>query len=307
MEATHVLLQEKKHRGFWAEIWFRLKKNKMVIVALVILSIFVLASLISWFATQTGIGARLFEGTLFGYDRVIGQNMSRPLEMPSGEFWLGTDPFGRDTLARIIYGARISLFIGLATVATSVVLGGILGSIAGYKGGKVDNVIMRLMDVFMAVPSILLAIAIVSALGSDLRNLVFAIAIPAIPGFARITRASIMSVRDQEFVEAADAIGASSMRTVLRHIIPNSMAPLIVRATLSVASAILSTAGLSFIGLGIQPPTPEWGNMLSEGRMFITTDPFYSMVTGITIVIVILALNILGDGLRDALDPKLKQ
>ncbi len=304
---TTQLLQEKKHRGFWGEIWFRLRKNKMVIVALVILGVFALASLTSWFATKTSIGASIFEGTIFDYKQVISQNLKRPLELPSKEHWLGTDPFGRDTLARIIYGARISLFIGIAAVTTSVFFGGILGSIAGYKGGIVDSIIMRLMDVFLAVPSILLAIAIVSALGSDLRNLIIAIALPSIPGFARITRASVMSVRDQEFVEAAEAIGASSLRTVLGHIIPNSMAPLIVQATLSVAGAILSTAGLSFIGLGIQPPTPEWGNMLSEGRMFITTDPFYSMVTGVTIVIVILALNILGDGLRDALDPKLKQ
>ncbi len=297
----------KKDRGVGEEIWFRLKKNRMVIVALAVLALFVLMALISLIATTTALGRQIFQGTLFDYARVTAQNLKRPLEMPSPDYWLGTDPFGRDTLARIIYGARISLFIGIFAVFTSVLLGGSLGALAGYRGGVVDNAIMRTMDIFLAVPSILLAIAIVSALGSDLRNLIFAIALPAVPGFSRITRAAVMSVRDQEFVEAAEAIGASGTRIVMRHIIPNSMAPLIVQATLSVASAILSTAGLSFIGLGIQPPIPEWGNMLSEGRLFITTDPFYSMVTGITIVIVILALNIVGDGLRDALDPRLKQ
>lgn len=294
------------HRGPWSELLHRLKKNKLSMVAMFVLGIFLLLGILSFIATETSIGMKIFKDTPFDYANVIGQDLLRTLEVPSREDVLGTDPFGRSTLARLLYGARVSITIGLSSVVASLAFGGTLGALAGYLSGKVDNIIMRLMDVFLAVPSILLAIAIVSSLGGDLIFLIFAIALPSIPGFARITRAAVMSVREEEFIEAATAIGASHTRIILKHIIPNSMAPIIIQSTLSIAGAILSTAGLSFIGLGVETPTPEWGNMLSDGRMFITTDPFFSLITGITIVIVILSLNILGDGLRDALDPKLK-
>ncbi len=295
------------YRGPWKELWYRLRKNKMAMLAIFVMAFFFLLAITAQFASSTSIGEKIFEGTVFDYNQVIKQDLTNTLDMPSKDYWLGTDPFGRNTLSRLIYGARISLLIGISAVSLSVVIGGLLGSLAGYYGGRLDNIIMRFMDVFLAVPSILLAIAIVSSLGSDLQFLVIAIALPSVPGFSRITRAAVMGVRDQEFIEAANAVGANDFRIISRHVLPNCMAPLIVQGTLSMAGAILSTAGLSFIGLGIQPPVPEWGNMLSEGRQFITTDPFYSAVTGITIVIVILSLNILGDGLRDALDPKLKQ
>lgn len=293
------------YRGPWKELWYRLSKNKMAVFSMIILLFFVAISLIASLAS-TSMFEGLFEGTIFDYNRAINQDLTRSLELPNKDYLLGSDPFGRDVLTRLIYGARISLIIGLSSVFISVTIGGFLGAITGYYGGKLDNIIMRIMDVFLAVPSILLAIAIVSSLGSAIPFLIFAIALPSVPSFARITRAAVMGVRDQEFVEASVAVGATDFRIIRRHIIPNCMAPLIVQSTLSIAGAILSTAGLSFIGLGIQAPTPEWGNMLSEGRQYIVTDPYYSMITGATIVIVILALNILGDGLRDALDPKLK-
>ncbi len=296
----------KTYRGPWAELWHRLKKNRLSMLSLFILAGFMVISIISFIAVETSIGQKIFEGTVFDYQNVVGQNLKRTLEMPSSDHLLGTDSFGRDTLARLVYGARISITIGLSSVFTSVLIGGSIGALVGYVGGRVDNIIMRMMDVFLAIPSILLAIAIVSSLGSALPFLILAIAIPSIPGFARITRAAVMTIREQEFIEAANAIGASNIRIVLKHIIPNSMAPLIIQSTLSIAGAILSTAGLSFIGLGVKPPMSEWGNMLSEGKNFITTDPFFSLITGLTIVVVILSLNILGDGLRDALDPKLK-
>ena len=233
--------------------------------------------------------------------------MVERLQGPSAEHWFGTDEFGRDIFARIIHGGRVSLVVGLVSISVSLVVGGCLGAFAGFYGGKVDNIIMRIMDIFLAIPSILLAITIVAALGTNLINVMIAIGISYIPTFARIVRAAVMGVKDQEFVESARAIGASNATIIFREVIPNCMAPIIVQATLSVAGAILSTASLSFIGLGVQPPSPEWGAMLSSGRNFLRDAMHLTLFPGLAIVITILALNLLGDGLRDALDPRLKQ
>jgi len=242
------------------------------------------------------------------YDTVvIKQNLAERLMPPNGKHWLGTDEFGRDIFARLIHGARVSLKVGILAISISVVVGGILGAISGYFGGLIDNIIMRVVDIFLAVPSILLAIAIVSALGPSMLNLMISISVSYVPNFARIVRASVLSIRDQEFIEAAKAIGASNTRIILKHIIPNSLAPVIVQGTLGVAGAILSTAGLSFIGLGIQPPAPEWGSMLSGGRQYLRYAWWVTTFPGVAIMITILSLNLLGDGLRDALDPRLKQ
>lgn len=286
--------QTNKKRSQWREVWRMLKKNKMALVGLGILVILVLLA--------------LFADVIADYDTVvIKQNLANRLKGPSAEHWLGTDEFGRDIFARLVHGARVSLKVGIIAVGISIILGGILGALAGFYGGRIDNIIMRIMDVFLAVPSILLAIAIVSALGPSIINLMVAISISSVPRYARIVRASVLSIRDQEFVEAARAIGANNARIIFRHIIPNSLAPVIVQGTLGVASAILSIAGLSFIGLGIQPPAPEWGSMLSGGRQYLRYAWWVTTFPGVAIMITILSLNLLGDGLRDALDPRLKQ
>ena len=286
--------QTNKKRSQWREVWRMLKKNKMALVGLGILVILVLLA--------------LFADVIADYDTVvIKQSLANRLKGPSAEHWLGTDEFGRDIFARLVHGARVSLKVGIIAVGISIILGGILGALAGFYGGRIDNIIMRIMDVFLAVPSILLAIAIVSALGPSIINLMVAISISSVPRYARIVRASVLSIRDQEFVEAARAIGANNARIIFRHIIPNSLAPVIVQGTLGVASAILSTAGLSFIGLGIQPPAPEWGSMLSGGRQYLRYAWWVTTFPGVAIMITILSLNLLGDGLRDALDPRLKQ
>lgn len=282
-----------KKRSQWAEVWRRLRKNKMAMIGLTIIVVLVLLAVFADFIADYD-------------DVVVKQDLKNRLQGPSKSHILGTDEFGRDIFARMIHGARVSLQVGLLAVSLSILLGGTLGAIAGYYGGKLDNTIMRIMDVFLAVPSILLAIAIVSALGPSLFNLMLAISISSVPSYARIVRASVLSIRDQEFIEAARAIGANDFRIILKHIIPNALAPVIVQGTLGVAGAILSTAGLSFIGLGIQPPAPEWGSMLSGGRQYLRYAWHVTTFPGLAIMITILALNLVGDGLRDALDPRLK-
>ena len=283
-----------KKRSMAMEVCQRLARNKMAMLGLAILVVLVLCA--------------VFADVIADYEtKVVAQNIANRLKGPSAEHWFGTDEFGRDIFARIIHGSRVSLVVGLISVSVSLILGGILGAFAGFYGGRIDNVIMRVMDIFLAVPSTLLAMTIVAALGGSLVNVMLAIGVSGIPTYARIVRAAVMSVKDQEFVEASRAIGATNVTTIFREIIPNCLAPIIVQATLSVAGAILSTASLSFIGLGVQPPDPEWGAMLSGGRNFLRDAVHLTLFPGLAIVITILALNLLGDGLRDALDPRLKQ
>ena len=283
-----------KKRSQFQETWRRLKKNRMAMLGLFVITLLILVS--------------IFADFIFDYnDVVIKQETSIRLEVPSSEHWLGTDEFGRDILARLVHGSRVSLSVGVVAVTISLLIGGTLGAIAGFYGGKVDNVIMRFMDILLAVPSLLLSITIVSALGPSLINLMLAIGISSVPSYARIVRASVLTVKDQEFVEAARCIGANNFEIITSHIIPNCMAPIIVQVSLKVASAILSTSGLSFLGLGVKAPTPEWGAMLSGGRSYLRNAPHLCIFPGIAIIITILSLNLLGDGLRDALDPKLKK
>ena len=283
-----------KKRSQFQETWRRLKKNRMAMLGLFVITLLILVS--------------IFADFIFDYnDVVIKQDTSIRLEGPSSEHWLGTDEFGRDILARLVHGSRVSLSVGVVAVTISLLIGGTLGAIAGFYGGKVDNVIMRFMDILLAVPSLLLSITIVSALGPSLINLMLAIGISSVPSYARIVRASVLTVKDQEFVEAARCIGANNFEIITSHIIPNCMAPIIVQVSLKVASAILSTSGLSFLGLGVKAPTPEWGAMLSGGRSYLRNAPHLCIFPGIAIIITILSLNLLVDGLRDALDPKLKK
>ncbi len=282
-----------KKRSQMADVWMRLKRNKLAMFGLIILTILILTA--------------IFADLIADYNtEVIKINVVERLKGPSKDHWFGTDEYGRDIFARIVHGTRTSLFVGVISVGIALSIGGILGSIAGYYGGKLDNAIMRVLDVLLAIPSILLSITIVSALGPGLTNLMISVGISNIPGFARVVRASVLGVKDQEYIEAAKAIGAKDYEIIFQHVLPNCLAPIIVLATLKVAGAIMATAGLSFIGLGIQPPRPEWGSMLSGGRAFIRDYVHVVLYPGLAIMITILSLNLLGDGLRDALDPRLK-
>lgn len=283
--------EKEKKPSFLNDVWMRLRRNKAAMIGLVILAALILCAVFADFIAP------------HGYDD---QDLKKRFLAPCLEYPMGTDSYGRGILSRMIHGSRISLMVGLVSVTISAAAGIFLGAVAGFYGRTVDNLIMRAVDILLAIPSILLAISIAAALGSGLRNMMLAIAIGAIPNYCRIVRASILSVKDQEYVEAARAIGASDGRIILKHILPNCMAPIIVQATLGVASAILSAASLSFIGLGVQPPAPEWGAMLSAGRDYIRDYWWIVTFPGVAIMITIFALNLFGDGLRDALDPRLK-
>lgn len=234
------------------------------------------------------------------------QNLTDLLMFPSKAHWLGTDQYGRDILSRLIYGTRISMSVGLVAVGLAILAGGVLGSIAGFYGKRIDNLIMRCMDIMLSIPSVLLALAIVATFGTSLPNLMIATGISTVPGYARLIRASVLSNKDQEYIEAARAVGASDFEIIIKHILPNCLAPILVQATFGVATAILTVAGLSFVGLGLQPPIAEWGSMLSEARSYIRDYSFMLISPSVAIALTVFCLNTLGDGLRDALDPKLK-
>ena len=284
---------EYKKRSQLSIIWNRLRKNKLAMLGLAILVVMVvLAVCADWIAD---------------YDtNVTGMNMAERLQTPSAKHWFGTDSYGRDVFARIIHGSRLSLSLSIFAMLAAVAIGSIIGAIAGYYGGRVDDVLMRLMDILLAIPPMLMSISIVAALGHSMVNLMIALSLAYIPVFARVIRSSILTVKGQEFIEAAKACGTSNARIILRHIIPNAIGPIIVQATLAMGSTILIISSLSFMGMGIQPPQPEWGTMLYEGRDLIRTSPYLVIFPGIAIALAVLSLNLLGDGLRDALDPRMK-
>jgi len=281
-----------KKRGQFSETWRRLKQNKTAMLGLGVLIILVISAILA--------------PVISPYDP-LEINIMDKMQGPSLQHPMGTDNFGRDIFSRVIYGSRYSLYVGFIAVGIGAVFGGIIGGIGGYFGGKLDNIIMRIMDVLLAIPRVILAIAIVGVLGTNLTNVMVAVGISILPRYARVVRGSVLSYREEEFVEAAKAIGASDMRIIFETIIPNSMAPIIVQSTLGIAKAILSAATLSFLGLGVQPPTPEWGAMLSAGRQYMRAAPHLTIFPGLAIVVVVISLNMLGDGLRDSLDPKLRQ
>ena len=268
----------------------RFAKNKLAIIGIVVLAVIILAA--------------IFAPILTKYD-YYSQNLSESFLKPSKAHLMGTDKFGRDIFTRILYGARVSLKIGFISMAISTVSGIVIGLICGFYGGALDNILMRIMDIMLSIPGLVLAIAIAASLGGGMKSLIIAVFVSSIPGYARIVRGQVMSVKGKEFVEASRVLGASNTSLMFKEILPNCLAPVIVQMTLGVGYAILSAASLSFIGMGIEPPMPEWGQMLSEGREFIRDYPHITMFPGISIALTILALNIVGDGLRDALDPKL--
>lgn len=282
-----------KKKGQLYDVWRRFKRNRMAVFGLFIFIILCF----------TALTAPLF----FDYQTdIIGINVLRRLQPPSSTYWFGTDDMGRNIFARVIWGSRLSLAIGLSSATFALLLGGFLGTVAGYFGGRLDNIIMRVMDIFQAIPATLLAISIAAALGPSTVNVVIAISVSFCPSFARVARGPILIVRQAEYIEAAKSIGASSRTIILNEVIPNCLAPIIVQTTLSVAIMILITSGLSFLGLGVQPPTPEWGAMLAASRSHIRDNSYIAFFPGLAIMLTILSLNLLGDGLRDALDPRLK-
>lgn len=282
-----------KKRSQLKSIIFRYKKNKLAMYGLIIFVVMIFIA--------------IFADVFADYELdAITQNMKERLQTPSTEHLLGTDTYGRDIFARIIFGARISLFVGIVTISMSLAGGAVIGATAGYYGGRIDNVLMRVMDVFLAIPSILLAISIVAALGPGIFNLLLAMSISQIPRFARIVRSSILTIKEQEFIEAAKACGTKDSRIIVKHILPNAIGPIIVQATLTIASTILTISSLSFVGLGIQSPIPEWGSMLSDGKSQMRYYPHLVIIPGIAIMLAVMSLNLIGDGLRDALDPRLK-
>ncbi len=283
-----------RKRGKLREVWSRVRRDKAAIGGLIAL---VLLGLVGIFANQIAP---------YGYDD---QNIPAALTAPGvlRQYPLGTDSVGRDMLSRLIYGTRVSLVAGLSATGIATVLGMLLGGIGGFYGGRLDNAIMRVMDILLAVPGILLAIAVAATLGPGLRNAVVAVGIAAIPIFARVIRGSILSVREMEYIEAARAINARDLRLMLKHVLPNVLAPVIVQFTLVIGHAIMEIAALSFLGLGAQPPIPEWGAMISFGRGYLRDYGYMMTMPGIAIMLTVFSINLLGDGLRDALDPRLKQ
>lgn len=269
----------------------RLLKNRTAILGCILLSAIILTA--------------IFAPYLAPYNP-IRQNLDEALQMPSGKHLLGTDEFGRDILSRIIYGSRISLSVAVAGVVLALVIGVPLGLMAGYCGTLVDNLIMRSTDVLLAFPGLLLAIAITAALGVGLIPVCIAVSIVSVPAYVRLMRASVLVTKELDFVQAARVLGATGMRILVKHILPNSWTPIIVQASLNSATAILTVSGLSFLGLGAQPPTPEWGAMLSTGRAYLRIAPQIATFPGIAIMIAVLGLNLVGDGLRDALDVRMK-
>lgn len=282
---------EEKAISPWLEAWRSFRKNKLAVIGAFIVIFFVLLAIFAPLIAPEGIND---------------QKLAKRLLAPSSEHWFGTDDFGRDIFSRVVYGARISLWVGFLAVMGSIVIGCLLGIIAGYYGKWVDTIISRFFDILLAFPSILLAIAIVAVLGPSLRNALIAIAIINIPNFGRLIRSRVLSVKQEEYIMAAKAVGMKNSRILFHHVMPNSIAPIIVQGTLAIATAIIEAAALGFLGLGAEAPNPEWGKMLSDAKAFLTQAPWTMIFPGLAIMLTVLGFNLMGDGLRDALDPRMK-
>lgn len=277
--------------GSMAYIWKKISRNPGAMLGLIFVTTLFILSFLSPYICN------------YRFDEII---MKERFSLPSAKHLLGCDEVGRDILSRILYGAKYTLSIGILSTAFSCIVGVILGAIAGYFGGIVDTLIMRALDIFQAFPNILLAIAISAVLGAGFDKVIYAIGISGIPNFARMMRANILTVRNSEFIEAATSINCSTFRIILRHVIPNAISPLIVQVAMGIASAALSASGLSFLGFGVQQPTPEWGAMLASARGYMRDYPHMVIIPGLFIMLTVLSFNLLGDAVRDALDPKLR-
>jgi len=290
-KAAHV---QQKPMSYWADVWFRLRKNKAAMVSLVVILIVILAA--------------IFADVIADYETMVIQpDPHNRMARPSLDNLLGTDQLGRDMLARILHGTRYSLSFGLAGATLSLIGGVILGAAAAFFGGKVDNVITFIVDAIICIPGMLLALSLVTVMGPGLRNLMIALVISGIPGFTRVVRSIVLGIVREEYIEAAHAIGVSNPRIIAIHVLPNAISLLIVNMMMSVSGLIMAAAGMSFIGMGIQPPAPEWGSMLNASMIHLRTNPHTVIFPGLAIVITALSFNLLGDGLSDAFDPRLKE
>ncbi len=281
-----------KKKGQAGEIWRRFKRNKIAMFGMVLFIAILLVV--------------IFADFIVSYDVALKQEISQRLQPPSSEHLFGTDNFGRDIFARIIHGSRNSLLVGIGAVAIGITIGGLLGAIAGFYGRHLDNIIVRAMDTIMCIPLMLLVLSIVAALGASMVNVLLAMMIANVPQYTRIVRAAILPVVGQDYIEAAKSCGTPNRWIIIQHVIPNAIGPIIVQATMAVGTMIINAAGISFLGMGIQPPTPEWGAMLNEAKNFMISQPYTVVFPGVAIGLTALSLNLMGDGLRDALDPKLK-
>lgn len=280
----------KKQNNFW----YKYSRNKAAVLGLILFVLIILTVIVF--------------SCILDYDAdAITQNIKAKKQFPNAQHWFGTDIYGRDMFARVIFGAWYSFGIGFISVAIAVVFGTMIGTVSAYFGGIVESSLMRFVDIWLAIPSTLMAIVIIAAFGSSVVNLILALAISMIPSFSRISRSAALPVRRSEYIEAAKAVGAGHMQIMLTHILPNSIGPVLVQATLSVSKTILAIAGLGFIGLGISQPAPEWGTLLSEGKNLMQPYPYLIIIPGVAIILLSLAINLIGDGLRDVLDPRAKK
>lgn len=283
--------QNRPSTGQWPLIWDKITRNMTAMIGMFFIVLTFAISICSYLT--------------FDYSMAVENNYEALLESPSLMYPLGTDDFGRDLFSRIVFGARISLTVGILSTLIPVIIGGILGALAGYYGRRTDNVIMRLLDVLYAIPGILLAIAIIAAFGANTTNLIIALSVGSIPTYARTMRANVLMVSNLEYVDSARALGAGDAEIIFKHIVPNSLAPMIVKATLTIGGAVIATSSLSYLGLGVEPHIPEWGNILKIGSTYLESHSYLAIFPGLAIILLVLSFNFLGDGLRDALDPKM--
>lgn len=291
-DSIYAIERKENRKKSIRDFFRRLAKNKSALVGLILLILLILIAICA--------------GLIAPYDLVTAQNAADRLQGPSAAHIFGTDTYGRDVLARIVHGSRISLLIGVGSAAFCLIAGGFLGAATAYFGGRFDDILMRFMDMIMAIPATLLALSIIAALGTNMAYLVLAISIAYTPKFVRLVRSAVLPQVGMDYVEAAKAAGSGHMRTIFKDIIPNAIGPIIVETTQSLSNMILEASGLSYIGMGVQPPKPEWGSMLSEAREVMRTVPHLIIIPGVFIIITALSFNLLGDGLRDAIDPRLK-